>query len=191
MKITRVQRVRNYRVFRDFSWPEDLPDFGRFNLIYGWNGSGKTTLSELFRRLGGKQLAVEGEFEFVIDQHAATNRNLDSVALPPIRVFNRNFIDASVFETVGKQLSPIYFLGEDSVEKQKQVEELKVGLGKAETERIQAQVKHQVAISDFESFCTDQARIIRELLTAPGSSYNNYDKRSFKDAASKLKEETY
>lgn len=191
MKITRIQRIRNYRVFRDFSWPADLPDFDRFNLIYGWNGSGKTTLSELFRRLDGKQPAFEGELEFVVDQHTVTNRNLGSLALPQIRVFNRNFIDASVFETVGKQLSPIYFLGEDSVEKQKQVEALKGELQKAETERVLAHSKHQAALSDFESFSTDQARVIKELLTAPGSSYNNYDKRGFKEAASKLKEDTY
>lgn len=191
MKITRVERIRNYRVFRDFSWPADLPDFDRFNLIYGWNGSGKTTLSELFRRLDGKQPAFEGEFEFVVDQHAVTNRNLDSVVRPQLRVFNRNFIDSSVFETVGKQLSPIYFLGEDSVEKQKQVEVLKGELQKAETARVQAHSKHQAALSDFESFSTDQARVIKELLTAPSSAYNNYDKRGFKEAASRLKEDTY
>lgn len=191
MKITRVQRIRNYRVFRDFSWPAGLPDFGRFNLIYGWNGSGKTTLSDLFRKLGNRQVAVEGEFEFLIDQHTVTNKNLDGAALPPIRVFNRNFVDASVFETVGKHLSPIYFLGEDSVEKQKQVELLKGELGKAETEHAQARAKHDAALSDFETLCTDQARIIKELLTAPNSPYNNYDKRNFKEAASKLKEESY
>lgn len=191
MKITRIQRIRNHRIFHDFSWPKDLANFDRFNLIYGWNGSGKTTLSDLFRNLSSKQPIVGGEYEFQIDQLVVKSVSIESASVPPIRVFNRNSIDASVFETVGKHLSPIYFLGENSVEKQKQVEVLKGDLTKAEVARIQAQSKHQSAQSDFESFCTDQARIIRELLTAPGSSYNNYDKRNFKEAANGLKKETY
>ena len=190
MKINRVARIRNHRVFRDFSWPDGLPEFSRFNLIYGWNGSGKTTLSGLFKQLENRQ-ALEGEFEFTIDNVAVTNRNLNDAAIPPVRVFNRNFIDAAVFETTGKQFSPIYFLGENSVEKQKQVEALKAELENAKIEQTSSHAKHNAAISDFETFCTDQARIIRELLTASGSTYNNYDKRNFKEASGKLREETY
>ena len=47
MTITRIGRLRNYGVFRDFTWPSDLPEFAQFNLIYGWNWSGKTTLSKM------------------------------------------------------------------------------------------------------------------------------------------------
>jgi wobble nucleotide-excising tRNase len=53
--------MRNCGVFRDFSWPSDLSDFGRYNLIYGWNGSGKTTLSRLFRALENKTALPSGE----------------------------------------------------------------------------------------------------------------------------------
>lgn len=49
--ITKINRLRHPGVLRDFTWPADLPSFGRYNLIYGWNGSGKTTLSNLFRAL--------------------------------------------------------------------------------------------------------------------------------------------
>lgn len=49
--VTKISRLRHPGVLRDFSWPADLPTFGRYNLIYGWNGSGKTTLSNLFRAL--------------------------------------------------------------------------------------------------------------------------------------------
>ena len=41
MSINRIGRLRNCRVFRDFTWPADLHAFARFNLIYGWNGSGE------------------------------------------------------------------------------------------------------------------------------------------------------
>ncbi len=51
MSIIRIERLRDYGIFRDFTWPDDLPAFGRYNLIYGWSWSGKTTLSRLFRAL--------------------------------------------------------------------------------------------------------------------------------------------
>jgi hypothetical protein len=33
-----IPRVRNLEISWDFSWPTDLPDFARFNLILGWDG---------------------------------------------------------------------------------------------------------------------------------------------------------
>jgi wobble nucleotide-excising tRNase len=51
MKVTRISKLKDDRLFRDFSWPIDLQAFGRFNLIYGWNGTGKTTSAALFRHL--------------------------------------------------------------------------------------------------------------------------------------------
>nr|WP_239467266.1 AAA family ATPase [Rhodoferax koreense] len=46
-----MHRASDYRIFRNFSWPTELPDFARFNVIHGWNGSGKTSLSNLFRHI--------------------------------------------------------------------------------------------------------------------------------------------
>jgi predicted ATPase len=52
VKITRIQEIKGYRIFRDFTWPtEGLLDFARYNVIYGWNGAGKTSLSNLFHHL--------------------------------------------------------------------------------------------------------------------------------------------
>jgi wobble nucleotide-excising tRNase len=111
--------------------------------------------------------------------------------LPQIRTFNRHSIDASVFELAGKQLLPIYFLGEDSVEKQKQIEAHKIELENANIVLSKEQGKHDRSNAEFETFCTNQAKIIRELLTASGSSYNNYDKRNFKEAAKLLTVQSY
>ena len=61
MNITRIGRLRNCRVFRDFTWPKDLHDFARFNLIYGWNGSGKTTLSRIMRDLELRRVPADGD----------------------------------------------------------------------------------------------------------------------------------
>lgn len=96
MVINNIARLRHSGVFRDFTWPTDLPDFGRYNLIYGWNGSGKTTISRMFHALEAHTAPASGEVTFTIkgrnvrgDEflHQTTN----------VRVFNRDFMRDSVF----------------------------------------------------------------------------------------------
>ena len=182
MRIQRIPFIRNYRVFRNFTWGADLPDFGRFNLIYGWNGSGKTALSTLFRHLQTKQNIAEGDVQFLIDDHPLDGKAIDSVALPQVRVFNRDGVRRSIFEIPNEQLPPIYFFGEDSAEKQKQIEALKRDAEDAANERSSLEEKYRAASADLETFCTDRAREIKNLLTAPGGgAYNTYDARRFKE----------
>lgn len=190
MRLTRINRISDHRLFRAFTWPADLPDFGRFNVIYGWNGTGKTTLSNLLRLLMTRERPTEGHVEFRIDQHAVSNVNLAAAPLPSVRVFNRQFIDASVFEVPRSQLAPIFFLGEDSVEKQKRIEDSKAELPRLHQLLLQRQSKNSTASNDYETFCTDHARVIREMLTAPGGAYNNYDKRNVKEAMRALTPDT-
>lgn len=64
MKLEKLAKLREYRVFRDFAWPSDLDPFAKFNLIYGWNGSGKTTLSGLLRSLQAATALTEGQVDF-------------------------------------------------------------------------------------------------------------------------------
>jgi ABC-type molybdenum transport system ATPase subunit/photorepair protein PhrA len=66
MKLTRITRLRHC-VFRDFTWPNDLPSFGRCNVICGWNGCGKTTLSSLFALVEKGTPLTEGEIERELD----------------------------------------------------------------------------------------------------------------------------
>ena len=187
MKIRRIIRIRNYRVFRDFNWGGDLPDFGRFNLIYGWNGSGKTTLSTLFFHLQKKESVPVGEVQFLIDGAVVDGNGIVSAVLPQVRVFNRNLVNRNVFEVPNQQLPPVYFFGEDSAEKQKQIESFKSDAAKAAQERQSWESKKLSAETEYETFCTDRAREIKNLLTAPGGGpYNTYDARRFKEAATRL-----
>lgn len=189
MKITRIQRIRDHRIFRDFTWPNALPDFATFNLIYGWNGTGKTTLSNLFRHLQTKQPIgpTEGEVEFRVDSNAVTGSALATGALPKVRVFNRDAVDRNVFEVPNHQLPPVYLLGEDSVEKERRVVGLKNRLLRVEALKASWAARKANAEGDFERYCTDQARQIKNLLTASGGGpYNNYDSRSFKQTAQRL-----
>jgi len=111
VKIERIKKIKGFRIFHDFSWSAELPDFSRFNLVYGWNGSGKTTLSHLFTYLQGKQDIVEGEVKFQIDGQTVVGSNLSTSVVPQVRVFNRDSVDRSMFEVPNHELAPIFYLG--------------------------------------------------------------------------------
>ena len=186
MKVTRISKIGGHRIFRDFTWPENLQPFAQFNLIYGWNGSGKTTLSSLFRHLQIGSAVAEGDVEFEIDGTKVSGRDLETARLPSVQVFNRDFI-ASTILAAGRGMDPIYYFGEDSVEKQKQVEELKHKLDRAETEVATARTEKSQAEKALDDFCISKARVIKELLISSHTTqYNNYDKRHFKEAIEKL-----
>ena len=107
MKITRINRIRNHRIFRDFSWPAELSDFACFNVIYGWNGAGKTTLSNLFLHLQKKQPMFEGEIEFRFGQNNVSGTDLGSSILPCVKVFNREFVSAAHIPLSDQACTPV------------------------------------------------------------------------------------
>ncbi|HWO02653.1 MAG TPA: AAA family ATPase, partial [Blastocatellia bacterium] len=186
MKVTRIGKIRGHRLFRDFAWPADLEPFAQFNLIYGWNGSGKTTLSSLFRHLETRSAVAEGDVEFEIDSVIVAGNTLATARVPAVRVFNRDVIASTIFAT-GQQMDPIYYLGEDSVEKQKQVEVLKSNRDRAEAGVSTARTEKSNADKALDDFCINQARVIKSLLIGSRSTdYANYNKRTFKQAIEDL-----
>lgn len=190
MRLTRITKIREHRVFRDFAWPRDLHAFGQFNLIYGWNGSGKTTLSSLLSLVEKRAALTEGEIELEFDNNSkVTGAELAGKHLPNVRVFNREFVNTTLQSAGG--IAPIYFLGEESIEKQTQVDQLKRDLASANTEVVAAVTHKTDAESKLDTFCIVKAKVIKELLTTANSpSYNNYDKRRFKVAVQSLNAQT-
>ena len=124
---------------------------------------------------------VEGEVEVVVDGNRIGGSGFGNAAIPAIRVFNRDTVNRAVFELPNQQLPPVYFLGEDSAEKQRRIEQLKKQAAKLSEEQLRWQDKKTTAQSTLDGFCTEQARGIKNLLTvAGGGPYNNYDARNFK-----------
>lgn len=186
MTITRISRLRDCGVFPDFTWPGHLSDFGRYNLIYGWNASGKTTLSRLFRALELRTPPTMGQAVIRIDGKDVRNEGFGQVTIP-VRVFNRDFVNESVFPTGGGDVAPIFVVGKESVEKQKKVDAHKAALTGAQNTLNAARSKKQASERAFDGFCIDRAKVIKDTLRSPGSNrYNNYDKADFQSRAQKM-----
>lgn len=185
--LTRIQRLRDYRIFRDFSWPEDLHDFGRYNVIYGWNGVGKTTLSTLFRHLQRREIITEGTVDFIFDNALVQGSAINDPAIPTVRVFNREFIGRSIFETNSGHFPPVYYFGEDSVDKQRQIAELDIQRQSYRDEHSRQSQLLGEAKRTLETYSTDQAKIIRTMLmVSGGGKYNNFHAGHFKAEMQKL-----
>lgn len=182
MDIRKIARMRDYGVFRDFTWPQDLPEFGRYNLIYGWNGTGKTTLSQLFRHLEKQQNPTKGKLSVTIGDTDYSEEQFEMCSIP-VRVFNRDFIAQAVFTTNG-ELAPIFVIGERNVEKQKEVDRLKSQLDDKKDKLDKARAKLKKAKEDLDKFCIERAREIKNVLSSsPANRYNNYNKGDFRAKA--------
>lgn len=178
--IQRIKRVQGIGVFHDFSWTAGLDDFQAYNLIYGLNGSGKTTLSNILRCLELKK-CTEGQFTVTADGADISSAVLPThVALPQVKVFNRDFVADNVFTSFGT-CCPIFFLGEDSAAKRKQIEDKEVEKGKQETALAEVERKEGRTKKSLEEIRIDTAGTIKELLRSAGTgnTYNTYDKRNF------------
>lgn len=185
--LTRVHRLKGYRIFRDFAWPADLHDFGRYNVIYGWNGAGKTTLSMLFRQLQRRETITEGAVEYGFGESRVLGSEMGNPAIPAVRVFNREFVGRSIFETGSGQFPPVYYFGEDSADKQRQIAELDVQRRAHLEEQGRQGRLFEDAKKALEAFCTNQAKVIRTMLTvAGGGKYNNFNAGPFKAEMQKL-----
>lgn len=179
MKIARIRKIRNHWVFRDFTWPSGLPTFAQFNVIYGWNGSGKTALSVLFRHLQRKESISESEIEFELeDSTKISGANIPNANTPDVRVFNRDFVDETIQAIGDGNVSPVYVLGEKSIDKQKQAEELRSRLVVAQASLSNAVDDKNATKKNLDNFCIDRARIIKDALIG-SQQYRNYDKRNF------------
>lgn len=187
MKITQISKIKNCRTFLNFMWPADLSLlslFQDYNLIYGWNGTGKTTIADVLRAIERKHNSFDGEF--TVETDARTIKS-DSLAegwgeqKPPIRVFNRTYVDENIFSTENGAITPIFFLGEENVEKQKLVEAKKI-LSQQESDQYQAKIAEKSKTErELDALCVRGAKTVKEALLSSGDNpYNTYHKGNFK-----------
>lgn len=184
MKISQISKMKNCRTFWDFVWPAGLLAFQDYNLIYGWNGTGKTTISDVLRAIERKQTSFEGEFTVQTDTNAIKSDGLAegwAEQIPPLRVFNRNYIEENIFATNSGTITPIFFLGEENVEKQKQVE-AKILLRQEKSDKHQAKLAEKDKKErELDALYVKGAKAVKAALLSSGDNpYNTYHKGNFK-----------
>lgn len=185
MKITRISRMRDCRVFRDFTWSDDagLYDFGRFNLIYGWNGSGKSTLSEIFRSLEIRQSPPAGDATLRIDRrdHHSTAFEAIPADMISIKVFNPDFVKAHVFRADREGMAPLLVVGQEPVNARLILDAKQAELAKMRAASETAVTQQDKLERQFTKHCQDAARAIKAVIgNDSGSAYRFYNAAGYK-----------
>jgi len=134
--IVRINKIKNFGLFKDFKWSSNIPSFKQFNLIYGWNYSGKTTLSRIFRCVELKAIHSDfqdAEFELIDEQDKKiTHRQMGELSYQ-FRVFNTDFVKEN-FHWDSQVAEPIFILGKEDIELQKQIDLIKQEIEKLSNE---------------------------------------------------------
>ncbi|MCE2438673.1 MAG: AAA family ATPase, partial [Candidatus Latescibacteria bacterium] len=183
--IEKIQRLKHPGTLSDFRWPLEMPNFARYNSIYGWNGSGKTIISRLLRAI---EMRTPVDFDVVlrINGQDVSGSDFDQNNTQ-VRVFNRDYVQKNVFPVTGDDMAPIVVLGEDNIEKQRVVERLKSLHAEAEDRLHRAEIENNNASRVLDQHCVDQGRVIKDTLRSSEKSlYNNYNKSNYRRRADEM-----
>lgn len=190
--IKRIIKIKNCPSFIDFKPAGDLPEFTKYNLIYGWNGSGKTCFSRVLRSFEISENYYEhpekqAEFELKLDNGMSINHK-DLSAFKNIRVFNKDFIEESVFGVSGPK--PIFFLGRESKKDKERVSIIESELGKLQQKLDFKKPELEKAKKNKEKRLQEKVKDIKnELTTTKQDKYRNYYRTDLEGAIRKKTEE--
>jgi len=177
--IRKITKLKNFGIFHDFTWKNELPEFKQFNLIFAWNRSGKTTISRVFESLekrcvfdinNFKQYPENGEFEIELDKgENIKNSNVNDNTIL-VKVFNKDFIDENVSFDPSNLCKPIIYISKEDIKRKNEIEELRkmqVETSKKYEERKKVRESKE---KQKDTFLTDLGREIANLLF--DKSYN-------------------
>lgn len=190
--IKKIQKIKNFGSFRDFTWDASINDFQRFNLLYGWNGSGKTTLSKLFTLIEHQDdinlIGGLTDYEFNLnleDSNTITNNSYPSNTLN-LFVFNEIFVEKNI--DWNNIINSILLISDAVITEKEDLEKKKLELGNDDLKdsvlwsiKTTTKVKTDLLASQ-EKFASDSAKKIKEKFKVIDTSdkyYFNYDKRKF------------
>lgn len=113
--IKKIVKIKNLGIFGDYQCDSNLPEFKRYNLIYGWNGSGKTTLSHIFTTFETGKSEIYPDLEFKVKTDQQGDITQDNPYNKRIRVFNEDYIAENI-DISSCKAKPILILGKENKE---------------------------------------------------------------------------
>jgi len=153
--IKKINKIKNLGlVFSDYAWNYNLsdyqlPEFHRYNLIYGWTGSGKTTLSKLFSVIEDGDVKSIPDFEYEVEDDEGNKYKQEEPFNKKIRVFNQDYIENNLKTQEGKAKTITLIFGDVNKEIVEQIEadekklETKDGEIKKANEQLEAKNKEK------------------------------------------------
>lgn len=183
--IERIDRIKNFGIYKNFTF--DAPDFKKYNLMYGWNYSGKTTLSRIFRCIELENLHLDfpdAEFELTDNEGNKIKHNKLDGSTYQFRIFNTDFVNDNLYWD-DQEANPIFILGEEDIESQKQIGKLNGKIENLENENEIIEQKKSRQEKDLEKKLTDKARELSRIK----SPYNKTKlKKNLEDFRASLEE---
>lgn len=138
-----------------------VPDFARYNLIYGWNASGKTTLSRVFGLLNGpatSRLPAGAHVRVSTGHGVLDSRKEQDRRLVPVCIFNRDFIDANLQQADYTHAPALFILGEDNIRLNNRIASLSRRRDRVAAMYRSVQAKQSETSAAREKAATDLAR---------------------------------
>lgn len=180
--IKRIKAIKNFGIFKDFTWHKSIDEFKKYDLIYGWNYSGKTTIARIFRSFEVKSLPSDfddSEFILVDENEREINHNNLAFHNYHFRVFNIDFIKENIYWDT-QEANPLFILGEKDIELEKQLKRLNEEIEQLKNNK-EAKIKEKEKIeNELERSLTEKAREI-DRIKPP------YDKRKLKKILEEIK----
>jgi wobble nucleotide-excising tRNase len=183
--IKRIQTVKNFGVFKNFTSGAQLPDFKEKNIIYGWNYTGKTTLSRIFSSLKNKQLHpnfTEAEFKLQLSDNSEIKQTDLAACSLNVEVFNSEYIRENLKWDTDENVNGISFdVGENVAIREEIEENLKRIENVNGNETVRGKKEpFQTIINEFNQF--DASKFTAESRRIKNDIFNSlieFDKRHF------------
>ena len=190
--IIKINKIKNFGIFKDFTWTNNLSEFKKFNLLYGWNGSGKTTFSKLFTMIEQKndtnllKNLLNYEFTFTKDDSNILNQNNYKTNNLNLYVYNEIFKENNM--DWNNVIKSILLISNNVITEKTQLDAKKLKLGHEDKQdtilgSIKKNTVDKVTISDsIDKFYSQSAKKIKEefkVIDTSDTYYFNYNKTKF------------
>jgi wobble nucleotide-excising tRNase len=194
--IKRIRSMKGVGILANKATKDAMPEFRRFNLVYGFNGSGKSTLSRIFASLQAgamSELLPEGS-AFEVEMQDGSNYPSEKLSglEKTVCVFNADFIGEHLQWEKGVAKS-IFYISKEQADVAEQLRAAEALLPLREEAKKSADKLLKEREKTFKTYCTERAKVVHGALQlgsrkfeAPQlkSDYENipYDEKSLLDA---------
>ncbi|MFC2077824.1 AAA family ATPase [Candidatus Bipolaricaulota bacterium] len=183
--LRRIKRLRGLGILKDCPSIGSLPEFRRFNLVYGWNCSGKTTLTRLWDGLAAGEAppGFPGAVaEVVMEDGRSVPVSGEYEPIPNMFVFNDRFIAEHI--DWDQTVESILLMARENIDDTKRLSD-----ASAERDKLLKDLRDlRDRVAELEQkdakFLSDSARLLKaklQVLDTADRYFMNYNKTKLED----------